>query len=343
MRTVAVKKEKLIQSPSEVRPHVVLLGAGASQAAFPNGDRSGHSLPLMNDLVDVVGLRPLIEQAGEKFDNEENFEKFYFKIASDPTFSNLKTVIENKIRDYFSSLRMPASTTIYDYLLLSLRRKDAIFTFNWGPFLFDAYIRNRNIAPLPEIFFLHGNVRIGMCPNHLGKWGERQRQCSICSEPFVGVPLLYPVEQKDYSNHSYIRGSWEAARYFFSEAFILTIFGYGAPASDIDAVELLKSAWLERSSRKLEHIEIIDIASSSDLYKRWQGFIPTGHLNPRCSFEESWIRMYPRRSVECLRYPVYCGVPAETSPLAESEKLLDIHEQILDIAEWETENDSSQE
>jgi len=49
--------------------------------------------------------------------------------------------------------------------LLSLRKKDAVCTFNWDPFLYDAWIRNRHLD-LPEIFFLHGNVRCGHCPTH---------------------------------------------------------------------------------------------------------------------------------------------------------------------------------
>ena len=32
-------------------PHVVILGAGASLAAFPDGDKNGRKLPLMNDIV----------------------------------------------------------------------------------------------------------------------------------------------------------------------------------------------------------------------------------------------------------------------------------------------------
>ena len=80
--------------------------------------------------------------------------------------------IEKRIDAYFSSLRIPREATKYDFLLLSLREKDAIFTFNWDPFLFDAYKRNAHIASLPEIFFLHGNVRIGICPNHTKAWGK---------------------------------------------------------------------------------------------------------------------------------------------------------------------------
>ncbi len=33
-----VKKETLIKNPNGTKPHIVLLGAGASVAAFPEGD-----------------------------------------------------------------------------------------------------------------------------------------------------------------------------------------------------------------------------------------------------------------------------------------------------------------
>src|SRR5262245_31097828 len=89
-------------------------------------------------------------------------------------------------------------------------------------------------VPLPEIFFLHGNVRIGTCSEH-DKWGPRNGTCPDCHQVFVDVPLLYPIERKDYSKNMYIRRNWKAARDLFSAAFTLTIFGYGAPNSDADA------------------------------------------------------------------------------------------------------------
>ena len=37
------------------QPHVVILGAGASKAAFLGGDRNGKSIPLLDDLPDIIG------------------------------------------------------------------------------------------------------------------------------------------------------------------------------------------------------------------------------------------------------------------------------------------------
>ena len=293
----------------------------------------------MHNLVNVVGLEPLIETASAELHNDNNFEEIYSKLKMISKYRELVKEIEKGIDAYFSSLRISAEATKYDFLVLSLRKKDAIFTFNWDPFLFDAYKRNAHIASLPAIFFLHGNVRIGICPHHPEVSGERHGLCSFCSNGLKDVPLLYPIGKKDYSNHDYIRRSWEAARYFFEEAFVLTIFGYGAPVSDADAVDLLRSGWMGRSDRKIEHVEIVDVVSSSVLYERWRSFTPTGHLKPICSIWDSWIMMHPRRSVESLMQPVYYGEPAETFPLVQSERLHRVHEQILDIAAWETESD----
>jgi hypothetical protein len=49
-------------APDMTRPHVVILGAGASRAGFPRGDRDGKLLPVMGDLAEIVGLNELLRQ-----------------------------------------------------------------------------------------------------------------------------------------------------------------------------------------------------------------------------------------------------------------------------------------
>lgn len=57
-------------------PHVFIVGAGASRAACPNGDAKGRRLPVMADLIDFVGLRPLLAQHGIE-SQEGDFEAVY--------------------------------------------------------------------------------------------------------------------------------------------------------------------------------------------------------------------------------------------------------------------------
>ena len=40
------------------RPHVVILGAGASCAAIPNGDKNGKRIAAMSGFIDKLGENP---------------------------------------------------------------------------------------------------------------------------------------------------------------------------------------------------------------------------------------------------------------------------------------------
>ncbi len=59
-----VTAQQLVEQPCSLRPHVVLVGAGASRAAFPNGDAAGQRIPVMDVIVDIIELQPLIEVSG---------------------------------------------------------------------------------------------------------------------------------------------------------------------------------------------------------------------------------------------------------------------------------------
>ena len=287
----------------------------------------------MRDLVNTLELQPILDRVG-KFDGND-FESVYSRLAADPQHGDVKRTVERKVEEHFSALHLPEEATLYDRILLALRPEDAVFTFNWDPFLFDAYARNAGTVDLPEIFFLHGNVRIGICPTHEEQWGRRCTACPTCGEAFRNVPLLYPVQKKNYSRHPYISGSWDSARYFFREALVITIFGYSAPSSDADAVELLKSAWMARSGRTMEHVEIIDIDSKKNLHERWKTFTPTFHLHPIQDFNDSWIARWPRRSREAVYIPMRYGRPCEDFPLSRTKDLTELQAQVREIAKWE--------
>ena len=110
METIIKMAGQLVESPQQLPPHVVLLGAGASRAAFPRGDSAGRQVPLMNDLVDIVGLKQEIEVAGESFENDHNFESIYSRLNSgsaEPKTERAKRKIEKRIEEYFSDLHLP--------------------------------------------------------------------------------------------------------------------------------------------------------------------------------------------------------------------------------------------
>ena len=334
--TSIIRATQLIESPQNLRPHVVLLGAGASLAACPNGDAAGRILPVMDNVVEVVGLQSIIPDNTLESVPSRNFEAVYSRLRAQSDCGHIVKEVEHRIERYFSELVLPSQATIYDQLLVSLRPTDAVFTFNWDPFLFDAYKRNHLAVELPEIFFLHGNVRIATCLRH-DRWGQKEGQCPDCGKDFSAVPLLYPIEEKDYSKDPYIRRNWDAAEKLFRDAFTLTIFGYGAPDSDTDAVNLLRSAWMGRSDRKMEHIEIIDTACKQALGDRWAKFAPTNHDRIMKKFEDSRLANWPRRSCEAIFYPMTEGKPCEKFPFPRSKDLEALQTAAARIEEFEVE------
>lgn len=116
--------------------HVVILGAGASVASTKFApEKNGFELPTMKDFIEVVGLEDLCDQHPQ---HRDNFEKWYSHIHENCTNPKDLKDIQSRVRSYFSKLQLPPVPTIYDYLVMSLRSKDLIATFNWDPFLYQA-------------------------------------------------------------------------------------------------------------------------------------------------------------------------------------------------------------
>lgn len=142
----------------------------------------------MADFVDKIGIHDLVLRSGHI--PTDNFEKIYSDIYSAGDADLLKELDET-IRKYFDALLLPDEPTLYDYLVLSLRPKDSIVTFNWDPLLIQAYKRWRHLGGvLPELVFLHGNVDLGI---------DREKKIfTFLSDQPTLTPthLLYPVEKK---------------------------------------------------------------------------------------------------------------------------------------------------
>jgi len=230
-------------------PHIVILGAGASKAAFPEGDAKGKAIPVMCELIEYLNLGPILKSHNINC-IDVDFVSLYDELASSGKYPELVKEIEYSVREYFSQLCLPDRATIYDYLVLSLREKDLIASFNWDPFLALAWQRNSRAVKLPKIVFLHGNVEIGICLEHRTK-DFIGNVCKKCKKPLEPTPLLYPVKQRNYNAHPFIKAEWNELRHFLRYTYFLTIFGYAAPKTDIEARKLLFNAWKKNPTFEL--------------------------------------------------------------------------------------------
>ena len=282
-----VSAEEEIRQIEAGKPHVVILGAGASLAAFPNGDKNGRRLPLMNNFVETLGLEDLISSAGLFF-SSNNFEDIYSAIHRKPELKAICKELENTVYDYFNGMELPEEPTIYDHLVLSLRNKDWIATFNWDPLLLQAIKRNSPHIKMPKSLFLHGNVGVGYCPDKHIK-GYNGAWCNHCGEALIPTKLLYPIAEKNYHLDEFIAHEWKRLDYLLKRAFMVSIFGYGAPTSDVKAIALFKEAWGSVEQRDMEEFEVIDIKAEDELLETWSPFIHTHHYQIAKDFYNSWI------------------------------------------------------
>lgn len=209
--------------------------------------------------------------------------------------------LTNLIDRYFEQLELPDKPTIYDHLVLSLREKDLIATFNWDPLLLQAYSRNRKSGlRLPKLAFLHGNVRVGYCEKDKIA-GFIDRSCSKCKLPFVKPPLLYPIKKKNYAENIFISNEWKHLKWGFENAFMITIFGYSGPKTDVEAISAMKEAWGNKEERFMEQTGFITTQSEDDVSNNWEPFIHTHHYEVHDNFYDSWISNHPRRTGEAYR------------------------------------------
>lgn len=284
------------------RPHVVILGAGASCAAIPNGDKNGKKISAMNGFIEKLGLDYII--SGLSLDtNSNNLEDIYMEISEKSApgniFEKAKLELETKIYEYMSDYTIPDNPTVYDFLIFSLTSKDLIATFNWDPLLVQAYMRvMRYSKNLPELAFLHGNVAVGYCEkdNAIGKIGAFCK----CGEPLQGIELLYPIKNKDYHKNAAIFKSWKTLQNALEVAYMVTIFGYSAPKSDVEAISMLKKAWGNIAKRKMEEIEIVDLRPEEEVIESWQEFIYSHHYSYHNDFFDTTLGRFPRRSCEAM-------------------------------------------
>lgn len=328
-----MKKVKLplIKNNVNHSPHVVLLGAGASLAVFPNGDIKGRKLPLMNNLVELTGLSDVLTRAKISYSNE-NFEEIYSDIVSNPKFKEVAVEIENRIYKYFYEMKIPDTPTIYDYLILSLRKKDIIASFNWDPLLLQTYRRHIKLKNLPQLAFLHGNVGTGVCYK-CKSYGYIETLCEKCMEPLGPGKLLYPVRHKDYSADPLIVEQWNRLRYKLREAYMFTIFGYSVPVSDVDAKDLLLEEWKNNPSLPLTQMEIVDIKSTEEIEKNWKEFLFSDHYGIHKTIHHSFLWRYPRRSCDAFAAANLISRPWKSNPFPELSTIEELHEWIIPLIE----------
>lgn len=103
-------------------PHVVLLGAGASVATIPRGDKNGKRISAMKGFIEKLGMSSIISSISLVTDND-NLEDIYMEMYERDDCNQQRKLLEERIVNYFSDFELPDEPTIYDMLILSLTKR----------------------------------------------------------------------------------------------------------------------------------------------------------------------------------------------------------------------------
>lgn len=98
----AHKVQRLIKN----RPHVVILGARATIAAIPNGDKYGQKSSVMDGFIDELGMRSVIESVN-LVTSSTNLEDVYTELHERNDCEDIRRELDLRIREYFSRLKIP--------------------------------------------------------------------------------------------------------------------------------------------------------------------------------------------------------------------------------------------
>lgn len=327
-------------------PHLFILGAGATMAAIPNGDKFGRKSSVMKGFLSNIGKQHLLDGV-ELETTSTNIEDIYSELHSkseDPKYREVAGQIEDEIYDYFSQMQLPDEPTMYDYLIISLRGKDCIASFNWDPLLIQAYNRvNKITHDLPQMLFLHGNVAAATC-SECGKYQPRRNVfCYDCRSILLPTKLLYPIEHKDYHSDVFIADQWAKFNDFINSATLISIWGYSAPSSDVEAKKAMLNAYSSQF-RQLDDFEVIDVKPYDEIYTTWNDFLKenNGHLKYMNSLSESLVAKYPRRSTEGYCHQYLEGNWNGSSITLDCDETFDeLQEKLAPLLENETNNNYS--
>jgi len=287
----------------------------------------------MNDLVEILRIGELFQKVGIPYEGR-NFEELYDELYNVPNCEGLIEEVNNLVHDYFSHFQISDSVTIYDELILSLRKKDKIFSFNWDPLLIQAEKRNLHLGELPDIHFLHGNVAIGICIDHK-RSGYFGNACSVCGNPFQQSKLLYPIKNKNYKLDPFVESEWKVIEHTLNESFIFTIFGYSAPNSDVIAKEMMLKAWNINNRKEFNEVEIVDVKPSDELLENWRNFTIRQHYATLSSIRDTLAFHYPRRSCDAFGTMIMMSQPWKEMKLPEFKTLTDLQNWVLPLIEEE--------
>jgi hypothetical protein len=134
------------------------------------------------------------------------------------------------------------------------------------------------------------------------------------------------VKHKDYSADPFIKGEWDSLREFLKRAYYVTIFGYSAPQTDVEAKRLMLEVWKENPTLSLAEVDVIDIKHRDDLKITWKEFLYSHHFGMYRDVSATILYRHPRRSCDAFAMATLQNEPWADNPFPQVQRLSELHE-----------------
>ncbi|MGB7541545.1 MAG: hypothetical protein WBM28_05960, partial [Burkholderiales bacterium] len=154
---------------------------------------------------------------------------------------------------------------------------------------------------------------------------------------------LYPVKHKDYASDPFIGSEWDRLRDRLSRAYFLSIFGYSAPKTDVEARRLMLEVWRENHHLELAEVEIIDTKPRDELEATWNEFFIKQHYMVTTDVSRSYLFQHPRRSCDAFAAATLMCNPWQDNPFPAFGSLAELQDWVGPLIDEEVRLDERAE
>ena len=120
-----------------------------------------------------------------------------------------------------------------------------------------------------------------------------------------------------------------------AEAYYVTVYGYSAPTTDVEAMALLLEAWRDNPARALAQIGIVDVREPAEVEASWSDFIVRTHGGASTDFSHDRLMRHPRRTCESFASATLLQDPWREDPFPISCSLAELETWVKPLIEEE--------
>ncbi|MFQ5443890.1 MAG: hypothetical protein ACE5EK_04650 [Nitrospinales bacterium] len=125
----------------------------------------------------------------------------------------------------------------------------------------------------------------------------------------------------------FINNEWQELQTHLKEAYLVTVWGYSAPITDVEAKQLMLDVWKKNTTKVFSAFHIIDIKDEEEVKANWQDFTAWSFSVGKSIWDEQLFH-FPRRSCDAFAMATLQQSPWSENPYPKFTTLGDLQKWI---------------